>query len=129
MVKDASLLGWGGHLVEVEIRGLWSATEAQLHIQSSRAESNLLGTKSFPTLHQREAGTGIHGQHTAMWYCNKQGRMGLWTLCQEALRLWTWLEHQGISLVVQHLAGSQNRADKPILRCLVDYEWRLQPRG
>ena len=26
---------------------------------------------------------------TAMWYCNKQGEVGLWTLCQEALRLWT----------------------------------------
>ena len=50
---------------------------------------------------------------TAMWYCNKQGRVGLWTLCQETLHLWTWLECQGIFLVVHHLVGSLNaRTDK-----------------
>ena len=50
---------------------------------------------------------------TAMWYCNKQGGVGSWTLCQEALRLWTWLECQDIFLVMQHLAGSLNaRADE-----------------
>ena len=50
---------------------------------------------------------------TAMWYCNKQGGVGLWTLCQEALRLLKWLEDQDIFLVVQHLAGSLNaRVDK-----------------
>mgnify|MGYP002804910181 CR=1 FL=1 len=45
---------------------------------------------------------------TTMWYCNKQGGMGPCTLCQEALRLWTWLECQDIFLVVQHLAVSLN---------------------
>ena len=32
VVTDALLLGWGGHLGEVEIRGLWSPAESQLHI-------------------------------------------------------------------------------------------------
>ena len=45
---------------------------------------------------------------TAMWYCNKQGRVGPDVLCQEALQLWTWLERQGISLVAHHLAESLN---------------------
>ena len=40
----------------------------------------------------------------AIWYGNKQGGMRSWTLCQEALHLWMWLERQGIFLVVQHLA-------------------------
>ena len=30
---------------------------------------------------------------TAVWYCNKQGGMWLWTLCQEGLSLCTKLEH------------------------------------
>ena len=32
IVTDASLLGWEGHLGEVEIRGLWSLAETLLHI-------------------------------------------------------------------------------------------------
>ena len=45
---------------------------------------------------------------TDMWYCNKQGGVGSWPLCQEALRLWNWLQHQNIFLVAQQLAGSLN---------------------
>ena len=41
---------------------------------------------------------------TAMWYSSRQSGVGLWALCQEVLRLWKWLDHQGIFLVVHHLA-------------------------
>ena len=60
---------------------------------------------------------------TAMRYYNKQGGVGSWALCQEALRLWNWLEHQNIFLVAQHLAGSLNiRADELSCRCLEAHE-------
>ena len=32
VVMDASLLGWGGHLGEVEIRELWSPAKTHFHI-------------------------------------------------------------------------------------------------
>ena len=52
----------------------------------------------------------------------------MWTLCQDALSLWKWLEQQNIFLVVQHLVGSLNiRVDKLSRRCLADHEWHLHP--
>ena len=55
----------------------------------------------------------IKDNTTAMWYCNKQGEVGIWTLCVEALRLLTWLIHLGTSLIIHHLVGSLNaRAGK-----------------
>ena len=54
--------------------------------------------------------------------------MGSWTLCQEALRFWNWLERQSIFLVVQHLAGSLNvMADELSRRCLADHKLCLHP--
>ena len=58
-----------------------------------------------------------------MYYCNKQGGMGSWVLCQEALRHWKWLNAEGISL---HLTGSLNtRVDKLRQLCLTEQEWQL----
>ena len=64
---------------------------------------------------------------TAIWYCNKQGGVGFWTLW--ALHLWNWVERQSIFLAAQHLAGTLNvRADKLSRHCLADHEWRLHPK-
>ena len=55
-------------------------------------------------------------------------RVASWTLCQETLRLWKWLEHHEIFQVVQHLVGSLNtRADKLGCRCLADHKRQLHP--
>ena len=52
--------------------------------------------------------------------------MGSWALCQEALRLWKWLNRQGISLIMHHVMGSLNsREDKLSWQRLVDQKWQL----
>ena len=112
VVTDASLLGWGGHLEEAEIRGLWSPAESQLHINLLELRAIRLALKAFLRSLQGRLVQEFTDNTTAMWYSNKQGGMGTWTLCREAVRLWKWLEQQNIFLVVQHLAGSLNvRAD------------------
>ena len=106
---------------EVEIRSLWSPAESQLHINLLKLRTLLLALKAFlPSIKGRLVQVFVDNT-TAIWYCNKQGRVGSWTLCQEALRLWTWLECQGIFLVVQHLPGSLNaRVDEFRHRRLAD---------
>ena len=90
------------------------------------AEGNLLGVESLPPIHQGETSVGVHGQHHRHLVLQQAGRVGSWTLCQEALRLWNWLDHQGISLVAQNLPGSLNvRVDRLSRCCLADHEWRL----
>ncbi|KAJ1093251.1 hypothetical protein NDU88_006356 [Pleurodeles waltl] len=126
VVTDASLLGWGCHLGEVEIRGHWSPAESGLHINLLALRAIWLALKAFLPVVKGKVVQVFTDNTTAMWYWNKQGGVGSWTLCQEALRLWTWLEQQGMTLVVQHLAGSLNaRADKLSRKCLEDHEWCL----
>ncbi|KAJ1202911.1 hypothetical protein NDU88_006706 [Pleurodeles waltl] len=126
VVTDASLLGWGGHLGEVEIRSHWSPVESGLHINLLELRVIRLALKAFLPVVKGKVVQVFTDNTTAMWYCNKQGGVGSWTLCQEALRLWTWLEQQGMTLVVQHLAGSLNaRAHELSRKCLEDHEWCL----
>ncbi|KAJ1198714.1 hypothetical protein NDU88_002553 [Pleurodeles waltl] len=128
VVTDASLLGWGGHLGEVEIRGHWFPAESGLHINLLELRAIRLALKAFLPVVKGKVVQVFTDNTTAMWYCNNQGGVGSWTLCQEALRLWTWLEQQGRTLVVQHLAGSLNaRADELSRKCLEDHEWCLHP--
>ena len=85
-----------------------------------------VGIKGVSTDHQRGTGTGSHGQHHRNVVLQQTGQCGEWALWQEALRLWKWLNAQGISLIAQHLAGSLNAMVDKLSRCyLVDHEWWL----
>ncbi|KAJ1138196.1 hypothetical protein NDU88_004587 [Pleurodeles waltl] len=113
---------------ESEIKGLWSLAESGLHINLLELRAIRLVLKAFLHSLKGKVVQVFTDNSTAMWYSNKQGGVGSWTLCQEALRHWTWLEHQGINLIVQHLAGSLNaRADELSRRCTADREWHLHP--
>ena len=72
VVTDASLLGWGGHLGEVEIRGLWSLAETRLHMNLLALWAiHLLLKAILPTI----GGRMVHvlmDNATAMRYCNKK---------------------------------------------------------
>ncbi|XP_078497067.1 uncharacterized protein LOC144753171 [Lissotriton helveticus] len=126
VVTGASLQGWGGHMGDAEIRGLWSPAEARLHINLLELRAIRLALKAFLPSVRGSVVQVFTDNTTAMWYCNKQGGVGSWILCQEALCLWQWLERQGVTLVAQHLAGSLNaRADELSRRCMMDHEWRL----
>ena len=90
-----------------------SPVESELYINLFELRAICLALKAFLPSFKGRLVHVFTDPTTAMRYCNKQGRVGSWTLCQEALCLWTWLERQGISLAVQHLAGSLNvRADE-----------------
>ena len=85
-----------------------------------------LGLEGVPPVHQEERVQVLMDNTTALCYCNKQGRVGSWVLCQEALCFCKSLNGRVISLVVQHLAGSlMSRVDELGRRCLVDQEWQL----
>lgn len=89
VVTDASILRWGGHLVEVEISGIWSAAESRLHINFLDLKAIRLTLNAFLPSIKGKLVQVFMNNTTAMWYYNKQGGLGSWTLCQEALSLWT----------------------------------------
>ena len=85
VVTDASLLAGA------ESRELWSPVEFLLHINLLEL-NDLLGTKSLSSIKGRLLQV-FTDNTTAMWYCNKQGRVGSWTLCSTSLELALTSEH------------------------------------
>ena len=82
---------------------------------------HLSDVKGLPAFHQGEIGAGSHGQNNRHVYCNKQGGVRSCVLCLEALCLWSWMERQGVRLIMTHLTGSLNaKADELSRRRPVD---------
>ncbi|KAJ1094268.1 hypothetical protein NDU88_007346 [Pleurodeles waltl] len=122
VITDASTLGWGVHLGDLEIKGLWSPVERMFHINLLKLRAVRLAHKAFlPSLRGLSVQV-LTDNTTAMWYINKQGGVGSYLLCREALRLWSWAKDHQICLVANHLAGVLNvRADT------LSHEWCLHP--
>ena len=74
VVTNVSLMGSGGHLGEVEFRGLWSPAETRLHINLLELQVIRLAVKAF---HQGEADSGPHRQNHHHLVLQKAGWGGI----------------------------------------------------
>ncbi|KAJ1176911.1 hypothetical protein NDU88_002178 [Pleurodeles waltl] len=128
VISDASTLGWGAHLGDLEIKGLWSPAEQMLHINLLELRAVRLALKAFLPSLRGQSVQILTDNTTAMWYINKQGGVGSYLLCREALRLWSWAQDHQICLIAYHFAGVLNvRADGLSRHFSIDHEWRLHP--
>ncbi|KAJ1085596.1 hypothetical protein NDU88_005726 [Pleurodeles waltl] len=128
VITDASTLGWGAHLGDLEIKGLWSPEEQMFHINLLELRAVRLALKAFLPSLRGQSVQVLTDNTTTMWYINKQGGVGSYLLCREALRLWSWAKDHQICLVANHLAGVLNvRADSLSRQFSADQEWRLHP--
>ncbi|KAJ1137758.1 hypothetical protein NDU88_004154 [Pleurodeles waltl] len=76
VITDASTLGWGAHLGDLEIKGLWSPEERMLELRAVR-----LALKAFLPSLRGQSVQVLTDHTTAMWYINKQGGVGSYLLC------------------------------------------------
>ncbi|KAJ1116790.1 hypothetical protein NDU88_004996 [Pleurodeles waltl] len=128
VITDASTLGWGAHLGDLEIKGLWSPEEQMFHINLLELRAVRLALKAFLPSLRGQSVQVLTDNTTTMWYINKQGGVGSYLLCREALRLWSWAMDHQICLIANHLAGVLNvRADSLSRHFSADHEWRLHP--
>ncbi|KAJ1204852.1 hypothetical protein NDU88_000290 [Pleurodeles waltl] len=128
VITDASTLGWGAHLGDLEIKGLWSPEEQIFHINLLELRAVRLALKAFLPSLRGQSVQVLTDNTTTMWYINKQGGVGSYLLCREALRLWSWAKDHQICLIANHLAGVLNvRADSLSRHFSADHEWRLHP--
>ncbi|KAJ1112338.1 hypothetical protein NDU88_000606 [Pleurodeles waltl] len=128
VITDASTLGWGANLGDLEIKGLWSPEEQRFHINLLELRAVRLALKAFLPSLRGQSVQVLTDNTTTMWYINKQGGVGSYLLCREALRLWSWAKDHQICLVANHLAGVLNvRADSLSRQFSADHEWRLHP--
>ena len=130
LYSDASSSGWGAHLLDQSVSGVWSDQEKWLHINLLEMKALFLGLQAF-----REDVIGHHmtamcDNSTVVAYVNKQGGTVSRALCLLTSRLLRWTESFDVHLDARYLPGESNvLAD--LLSCrgqLVGTEWSLHPQ-
>ena len=124
LYSDASSSGWGAHLLDQHVSGVWSDQEKLLHTNLLEMKALFLGLQAF-----REDVIGHHVM-TVVAYVNKQGGTVSRALCLLTSRLLRWTESFDIHLDARYLPGQANvLAD--LLSCrgqVVGTEWSLHPQ-
>ncbi len=139
LTTDASKVGWGAHLLERHLSGLWSPHQAQYHI-------NILELWAVH-LALRQLGPRVKGRFilvrtdnmSVVAYLNKEGGTRSPSLCQQVIRLLTWCQERGIRLRGEHVPGVDNLVADALSRggpqsSVVrrvrgsSVEWHLNPR-
>ena len=105
---DASSSGWGAHLLDQNVSGVWSNQEKLLHINLLEMKALFLGLQAF-----REDVIGHHvtamcDNSTVVAYVNKQGGTVSRALCLLTSRLLRWMESFDVHLDARYLPGESN---------------------
>ena len=130
LYSDASCSGWGAHLLDQHVSGVWSGQEKLLHINLLEIKALFLALQSL-----REDVIGHHV--TAMCdnsmvavYVNRQGGTVSRALCSLTSRLLRWTESLDIHLDARYLPGQANVLADLLSRRgqVVGTEWSLHPQ-
>ena len=130
LYSDASCSGWGAHLLDQHVSGVWSDQEKLMHINLFEMKALFLGLQAF-----REEVIGHHvivmcDNSTVMAYINKQGGMVSRALCLLTSRLLRWTESFDVHLDARYLPGKDNVLADILNRRgqVVGTEWSLHPQ-
>ena len=73
LYSDASSSGWGAHLLDQNVSGVWSAQEKLLHINLLEMKALFLGLQAFQEVVAGHHVTAMCDNSTVVAYVNKQG--------------------------------------------------------
>ena len=130
LYSAASSLGWGAHLLDQHVSGVWSDQEKLLHINLLEIKALFLGLQAFQEDVIGHHVTAMCDNLTVVGYVNKQGGTVSQALCLLASRLLRWTESFDIHLDARYLPGQANvLADLLSRRSqVVGTEWSLHPQ-
>ena len=124
---DASQKGWGAHLNQIVLSGLWSNKEAQLHINVLELKAVLLALKGFQEHLQGQSVLICSDNSTVVSYLNKEGGTHSIEMCTLIWRILAFTNSRRIQIRARHVPGSLNviadslsRRDK-----VIQTEWSL----
>ena len=130
LYSDTSCSGFGAHLLDQQVSGVWLDQEKLLHINLLEMKALLLGLQAF-----REDVIGHHvtamcDNSTVVTYFNKQGGTVSCSLCSLASHLLRWTESLDIHLDARYLPGQSNVLADLLSRLgqVVGTEWSLHPQ-
>ena len=127
--SDGSCSGWGAHLLDQHVSGVWSDQERLLHISLLKMKALFLALQAF-----REDVIVHHvpvmcDNLMVVAYVNKQGSTFSRALCSSTSRLLRWTESLDIHLDAKYLPGQSNvLTDLSRRGQVVGTEWSLHPQ-
>ena len=89
LYSDASSSGWGAHLLDQNVSGVWSDQEKLLHINLLKMKALFLGLQAFREDVMGRHVTAMYDNSTVVAYVNKQGGTVSRALCLLTSRLLT----------------------------------------
>ena len=130
LYSDASSLGWGAHLLDQNVSGVWSAQERLLHINLLEMKALFLGLQAFQEDVAGHHVTAMCDNSTVVAYVNKQGGTGSRSLCLLTSRPLRWTESFDVHLDARYLPGESNVLADVLSRRgqVVGTEWSLHPQ-
>ena len=130
LYSDASSSGWGAHLLDQNVSGVWSAQEKLLHINLLEMKALFLGLQAFQEDVAGHHVTAMCDNSTVVAYVNKQGGTVSRSLCLLTSRLLRWTESFDVHLDARYLPGESNVLADVLSRRgqVVGTEWSLHPQ-
>ena len=130
LYSDASSSGWGAHLLDQNVSGVWSAQEKLLHINLLEMKALFLGLQTFQEDVAGHHVTAMCDNSTVVAYVNKQGGTVSRSLCLLTSRLLRWTESFDVHLDARYLPGESNVLADVLSRRwqVVGTEWSLHPQ-
>ena len=131
LYSDASSSGWGAHLLDQNVSGVWSAQEKLLHINLLEMKALFLALQAFQEDVAGHHVTAMCDNSTVVAYVNKQGGTVSRPLCLLTSRLLRWTESFDVHLEARYLPGESNVLADVLSRRgqVVGTEWSLHPQG
>ena len=130
LYSDASSSGWGAHLLDQNVSGVWSAQEKLLHINLLEMKALFLALQAFQEDVAGHHVTAMCDNSTVVAYVNKQGGTVSRPLCLLTSRLLRWTESFDVHLKARYLPGESNVLADVLSRRgqVVGTEWSLHPQ-
>ena len=130
LYSDASSSGWGAHLLDQNVSGVWSAQEKLLHINLLEMKALFLALQAFQEDVAGHHVTAMCDNSTIVAYVNKQGGTVSRPLCLLTSRLLRWTESFNVHLEARYLPGESNVLADVLSRRgqVVGTEWSLHPQ-
>ena len=108
LYSDASRAGWGAHLLDQLVSGVWSHQESSLHINLLELKALFLARRAFCHLVTDHRVTTMCDNSTVVAYVNKQGGTVSNSLCSLTGQLFQWTESNKVQLEAKYLPGQSN---------------------
>ena len=127
---DASTQGWGAHMGNSQISGIWTRTDRRLHINCLELKAVISALQHWAPVLQGHHFMIATDNSTVVSYINKQGGTLSPTLLRLTVELLLWLEAQNIIVRARHIPGCLNViADHLVVPSARDREMNLQGLG